>query len=100
MGYNEDFKEGYQSGGWSNQPGAEAYNAGSHKGHLDRARDFAAQERADRERQKSAQDQAKNSTLSFPVTSNQSFGMSQPSANSYGSGSSGGGVHSIGEAAK
>ncbi len=39
MGYNEDYREGHRRGGWSNQPGAEAFNAGARAG--ERARDEA-----------------------------------------------------------
>lgn len=96
MGYNEDFGEGYRHGGWSNQPGAEAMNAGARAAQRDR--EFAESQEQQRRRDAVQAAAATNAPTSG---SDRSWG-SQPSAfwTTRAGHSRGGSIGSLGQAAK
>lgn len=99
MGYNEDFGEGYRNGGWSNQPGAEAMNAGARAAQRDR--EFAESQERQR-RHDAAQAAAANQTNGGGALGYQPapplWGDTHTSGTRGHSG--GGGMGSLGQAAK
>ena len=94
--WNEDFARGRREQGWSNQPGAQAYNQGSAQAQRDQQNAFFDEQR--RAREQMQRQQAANEFPS-PVTTTPwaAGGQSVPSAHR---GAAAGGIDSLTSAAK